>query len=580
MATTQNTTQFLKKRKFLAVMPLLAIPFLLFAFYSMDGGKGEQVSGRNEGAGMGFNTQLPKAQFDKKDAGMNKLAFYKKADQDSLKRHEFFRQDPYHSRSKDTIGLTSLKSSTPALDPRADALIKKLDLLRQSIRQPNMPVYHDLSHSSQLSANAVAGNVDKPGSQGTSTSGLSEATAAANIRKLEAILHTSSGTDTPKIDPQLMQLSKMLDKVIALQRNKLGYSEEIALPEDNPNSSRDNQGIFPEIHHVSEPSTIKTAQFNDSSATAIPAIVQEDQTLVAGATIALRLPEESTINRVRISKDELVYGVVSINNDRMLIHINSIRFRQSIYFTALQVYDMDGLPGIHIPDMLNRDVAKESADQGVNSMNLAAFDPGIGAQAANAGIQAAKSLISRKVRLVRVSVKAGYQVLLRNTKGAGSSGLLQAIVDTEQVRMADSILFEADSIHAPSIASLPVFLHKKVSNGKVKLILEGIYLRNDIMWFSFRLKNRSRIDFSPAYTRCFIEDKKKMKRTAYQETPLYPLYQPPVATLEGDTELSLELGFRPFSIANDKKMVVQMADRDGGRQLDLAINPNVLLKAK
>ncbi len=49
-------------------------------------------------------------------------------------------------------------------------------------------------------------------------------------------------------------------------------------------------------------------------------------------------------------------------------------------------------------------------------MNLATLDPSIGAQAAGAGIQAAKTLLSRKVKLVKVTVKAGYKVLLKDSK--------------------------------------------------------------------------------------------------------------------------------------------------------------------
>ena len=556
MTTSQHTPKFKKQRKFLVVMPLLVIPFLLFAFYSMGGGEGTQKSSTAKAAGMGFNTQLPQAQFDKKDAGMNKLAFYKKADEDSVKKNESLRQDPYHSLSMDTISCRPLKSPGLAFDPRANELIKKLDQLKQSVQQPHMLVHHTLTQAYSFTEDTVRHTSGR-----TLTPGLTGTAAASNISKLEAILRATSVTDTPKTDPQLAQLSKMLDKVLQIQRNE-------------PNT-------LPDRHNAAEASKVKTEPLNDSSSNAIPAIVQENQTLVAGATIALRLPEESIIDRIRIPRDELVYGVVSINNDRMLIHINSIRFRQSIYFTALQVYDMDGLPGIHIPDMLNRDVAKESADQGVNSMDLAAFEPGIGAQAANAGIQAAKSLISRKVRLVRVSVRAGYQVLLRNTKGPGSSGILRAIGDTTRVKTADSIQHAAaDSIHAPSGDSLHAFLHEKVSNGKVKLILQGIYLRNDIMWFSFRVKNRSRIGFSPAYTRCYVEDKRRMKRTAFQEIPLHPLYETPVTTIAGDSEQTMEMGFHPFSIAKDKKLIIQMAEQDGSRQLDLAISPGILLKAK
>jgi hypothetical protein len=61
-------------------------------------------------------------------------------------------------------------------------------------------------------------------------------------------------------------------------------------------------------------------------------------------------------------------------------------------------------------------VAKESADQSIQNLGFTSYDPSLGAQAATAGVTAAKSLFSRKVRLVKVEVKAGYQVLLKDEK--------------------------------------------------------------------------------------------------------------------------------------------------------------------
>ena len=82
----------------------------------------------------------------------------------------------------------------------------------------------------------------------------------------------------------------------------------------------------------------------------------------------------------------------------------------------LSVYDMDGLDGIYIPGAITRDVAKESADRSIQSIGLTSLDPSLSAQAAGAGIEAAKTLLSKKVRLIKVVVKAGYQVLLRDEK--------------------------------------------------------------------------------------------------------------------------------------------------------------------
>ncbi len=47
-------------------------------------------------------------------------------------------------------------------------------------------------------------------------------------------------------------------------------------------------------------------------------------------------------------------------------------------------------------------------------MELTSADPSLKAQAATAGINTVKSLMSRKVKQVKVLVKAGYKVLLRD----------------------------------------------------------------------------------------------------------------------------------------------------------------------
>ena len=73
---------------------------------------------------------------------------------------------------------------------------------------------------------------------------------------------------------------------------------------------------------------------------------------------------------------------------------------------------MDGLPGIYIPGAISRDVAKQSADNSLQLLELSTMDPSLKAQAATASINTAKSLLSKKVKLVKVLVKAGYKVLI------------------------------------------------------------------------------------------------------------------------------------------------------------------------
>ncbi len=143
-------------------------------------------------------------------------------------------------------------------------------------------------------------------------------------------------------------------------------------------------------------------------------MVNSNQILVNGAVIQLRLTGDVFINGILIPKGTSVNGIASLNNERLEAEVSSVRYKNHLLAIKLELYDMDGLPGIYIPGSISRDVAKNSADNSLQLMELTALDPSLKAQAATAGINTAKSLISRKVKQVKVMIKEGYKVLLKD----------------------------------------------------------------------------------------------------------------------------------------------------------------------
>jgi conjugative transposon TraM protein len=115
-----------------------------------------------------------------------------------------------------------------------------------------------------------------------------------------------------------------------------------------------------------------------------------------------------------ISKGELIYGLCELNNERLAIRIPSVAYNNNILPVNLIAFDIDGLEGIYVPGAMTRDVAKQSADNAIQSVELVGLDRSLRAQATGAGIGAIKSLLSKKVRQVKVTVKAGYQLILKN----------------------------------------------------------------------------------------------------------------------------------------------------------------------
>lgn len=146
---------------------------------------------------------------------------------------------------------------------------------------------------------------------------------------------------------------------------------------------------------------------------AFGAVIYETQNLVDGSIVKMRLLDDMVIEQTMIPKGSFVFGKTSLEGERLHIQINSIRKENSLYPVKLNVYDLDGMEGIHIPGAITRDVVKQSADNSLQNIEMTSIDPSFKAQAATAGISAAKTLLTKKAKLVRVTVKSGYKILLK-----------------------------------------------------------------------------------------------------------------------------------------------------------------------
>ena len=136
---SQHSASFLRKRKFLLVLPLLVIPFVCIVFAALGGGPGAVDKAPAAQESKGFNMNLPGAHFAPKEKLVNKLEFYKKADEDSVRLLERIRQDPYHLKTAVLPGtrhlLTSITAPPPE-DSTANQLLKQLDKLKQVLHRP------------------------------------------------------------------------------------------------------------------------------------------------------------------------------------------------------------------------------------------------------------------------------------------------------------------------------------------------------------------------------------------------------------------------------------------------------------
>ncbi len=105
----------------------------------------------------------------------------------------------------------------------------------------------------------------------------------------------------------------------------------------------------------------------------------------------------------------------------------------------------------------------------------------------------------------------------------------------------------------------------------MKLILQGIYIHDHLLWFKLKLENSSDIDFESENIRFSVKDKHSGKRTAVQETDLSPLWRNPDQKVAGQSEQDFVFAFPSFTINKHKKLLIQISEKNGERQLILEI---------
>ena len=149
----------------------------------------------------------------------------------------------------------------------------------------------------------------------------------------------------------------------------------------------------------------------------ISACVHNNQAVMDGQTVRFRLLEPMSVSDREIPRNALVVGTAKVQGERLAIAISSLEYQGNIIPVELTVYDTDGQAGIFIPGSMERSAAKEIvANMGTSVGSSVNISTDAGAQlAADLGkglIQGTSQYFGKKMRTVKVHLKAGYRVLL------------------------------------------------------------------------------------------------------------------------------------------------------------------------
>ena len=400
-----------------AVIGIVAIFYWLCT--SLTGNDDGNAKGRN-----GFNTEMPDA-----DQGSSRIADKDKAyEMDGVKKSLQARHDlgSYTIGESDSVKVGDEMSLMATSEPKNDETTPAKQKVQQSAAACN-----ELSQT--------LGSFYQPSGDAANEE------LKSRIAELEQKLSSQTTSGSSNVDDQLALMEKsyqLAAKYMPTMQNGDGQVAYSGVGEQGQASSQ--QGKKRKVSPVQQVTkTVVSAlggqmmddenddagftfqSFNTavgsgggvSRKNTISASVYGYQTVTDGQTVRLRLLEPMAVDERIIPKGAIIVGATKIQGERLNITITSIENGKTIIPVELSVYDTDGQQGIFIPNSMEVSAAKEvAANMGGSmgsSINISSDSKAQLASDIGKGlIQGTSQYVAKKMRTVKVHLKAGYQVLL------------------------------------------------------------------------------------------------------------------------------------------------------------------------
>ena len=160
-----------------------------------------------------------------------------------------------------------------------------------------------------------------------------------------------------------------------------------------------------------------TGRAAENQVPTVKACVAQTQVIRAGSTVQLRLLEAVRIDDTVIPRNTPLYGLATIAGMRLQVMVSSVEYGGRIFAVEAVAYDLDGQPGLNVPNSRERTALKEAlasvgqtAGTSVNVTRSAGQQ--VLSELARGGLQASSQYVAGKLREVKITLKANHQLLL------------------------------------------------------------------------------------------------------------------------------------------------------------------------
>ena len=381
----KNTAEREKMKKYLVVFPLMFISCIASIWLIFVPGEDD---GKTNG---GANTELPDGSTEGIEG--NKIAAYEA--QAHLEETE-----------------------------QRNAQAVQLEAVTDSITAPQDTVSNEVQSSAEAYQQVQASLQDFY---------IPEDNSAVQVAELQARIDELEAQNTmvqQSQQPNEMELMEQSYK-LAAQYLGTGNGSQQAVIVDEPEKDRKvmpvNQVNRNVVSSLSA-STDNTRSFSTAVGTkrtnfknTISACVATDQAVIDGQSVRLRTLEPMWIGNSLLPKNTAIVGVARLQGERLEIKIENIEALGCIMEVDLSVYDSDGQEGINIPNSMESDALHEiGANMGSTMGSSINLTTNAGAQlVSDVGkglINGVSQYLNKKLRTVKVHLKSGYKIMLKQNE--------------------------------------------------------------------------------------------------------------------------------------------------------------------
>jgi conjugative transposon TraM protein len=148
----------------------------------------------------------------------------------------------------------------------------------------------------------------------------------------------------------------------------------------------------------------------------IKVVIDEGLTGFAGSRIRLRLLDDMQAGPYLIKKDTYLYALISgFNGQRVTLSVKSIVYQDKILPVKLEVYDLDGLEGLYVPESAFRDFTKDASTNVIQGVDMQNSSNSFVMSAAGQLFQSTSSAIAGMIRKNKAKIKYNsYLYLIDN----------------------------------------------------------------------------------------------------------------------------------------------------------------------